>query len=78
MYFVGLVAEGILEDDASPLLAVARKVKCAKTAKATSKANQGPMTKKNCSTADAFTTYHAEFNSDDMKSWVKDHVTKPI
>ena len=38
----------------------------------------GPMTKKNCSTADAFTTYHAEFNSDDMKSWVKDHVTKPI
>ena len=34
------------EDDASPLPAVARKVKGAKTAKATSKANQAPMTKK--------------------------------
>ena len=33
------------EDDASPLPAVARKVKGAKTAKATSKANQAPMTK---------------------------------
>ena len=35
------------EDDASPLPAVARKVKGAKTAKATSKANQAPMTKNN-------------------------------
>ena len=38
----------------------------------------GPMTKKNCSVADAFTTYHAGFDSNLVRDSVKDHITKPM